>query len=70
MNSHALFVYKDDLAYTMNPGKPAMIVPFSEIAKVELGFIDKQSVAQVHQTNPQSAVKQSSSKNVQAAKEL
>ena len=47
MNSHALFVYKDDLAFTMNPTKPAIVVPLSEISKVELGCIDKHNTAQV-----------------------
>ncbi len=34
LNSHALFVYKDDLAFKNFPAKPVVVIPLGEIASV------------------------------------
>lgn len=34
LNSHGLFVYKDDLAFKNFPAKPVVVIPLGEIASV------------------------------------
>lgn len=34
MNSHAIFVYKDDTAYKSSPKRPSEFIPFGEIASI------------------------------------
>ena len=44
LNSHAIFVYKDDLAFASFPAQPIIVLPLAEIATIEPSKIQKKDV--------------------------
>ena len=44
LNSYALFVYKDDLAFNSFPHKPQTVIPLNQIEELKRGKILKNSI--------------------------
>ena len=47
LNSYALFVYKDDLAFNSFPHKPQTVIPLNQIDEIKQGQVLKSSIAKV-----------------------
>jgi len=45
LNSLAVFIYKDDVAFQTFPEKPLIVLPLLEIKRVQKGKIEKKKIA-------------------------
>ena len=52
LNSHAVFIYKDDLAFESFPEKPLIVLPLHEVAAVETIAIQKKQICRASLTPP------------------